>query len=164
MITLESFSNITNLKFSDDSGQRIDFLADIEGVGKGVPFTASNADPEPYGHDLYAAALSGTYGTITPYNATPATPEQLQTSARRVRDSFINNTDKLTIVDYSIDDQLLTSEQRQELFAIRAAFKSWPQLPGWPGVKLPSVPGWIAAELLSNGYKLPVWNISLPTE
>lgn len=160
MITLESFSNITNLKFSDDSGQRIDFLADIVGVGKGVPFTASNADPEPYGHELYAAALSGAYGTVTPFIATPSTPEQLQTNARRVRDSFINNTDKLTIVDYSIDDQLLTSEQRQELFAIRAAFKSWPQLTGWPAVPLPSVPAWIAAELQLNGHKLPVWDVS----
>lgn len=117
-----------------------------------------------YANDLLKTDLN----TIPP--AFPAHPDLSsgkdtpETTARRLRNSFIHATDLMTIVDYSIDDQLLTSEQRQELFAIRAAFKSWPQLPDWPAIPLPALPDWIAAELQSNGYKLPVWNTSQPTD
>lgn len=36
-----------------------------------IPFTASPDDPEQLGRDLYAAAMSGEYGDISPYVAPP---------------------------------------------------------------------------------------------
>lgn len=159
MITFESFSNIRNLKFSDDTGQRIDVVADIEGVGKDIPFTAVNGDPEPYGHELYAAVIAGTYGTIQPYTPPPVTAEMLANQARQLRDKFISITDKFVITDYTINDVYLSDVQRQELFAVRLDFKKWPSQPDWPSIPLPAIPEWIGNEIINRGYEIPSWSV-----
>lgn len=39
-----------------------------------IPFTASPDDPEDYGRQIYAEAIAGQFGEITPYVPPPAPP------------------------------------------------------------------------------------------
>ncbi|EAW8083229.1 hypothetical protein DQK58_09880 [Salmonella enterica subsp. enterica serovar Mississippi] len=156
-LSIESFSNIKNPKFADDSGYRIDITVDIESIGTDIPFTASFGDSESYGHQLYEAALNGEYGEVAPYIVGADTVEQVEYNARSVRNSFIANTDAMTIPDYTINDEYLTDEQRQELLDTRLAFKKWPETENWPNAPLPEVPEWIINELVKKGLGAPQW-------
>lgn len=156
---VSSFRNIRNLKFSDESGYSIDLIADIDGVGDNIPFTADDADPESYGHEIYAAAVNGIYGPVAPYTPPEVTPEMYAQQARRQRDNFLKITDHFVITDYTINDVYLSEEQRQELFSVRLSFKQWPKQPGWPDIPFPDIPQWIADEIINTGYALPVWPV-----
>ncbi|ECQ1753426.1 hypothetical protein FYX41_17810 [Salmonella enterica subsp. enterica] len=157
MITFKSFYNITNPQFSDGTGYRIDLIVDIVGLSSSVPFTAAYGDPETYGHQLYEAALNGEYGEVAPYVIESKNTEQIEYTARAVRDSFIANTDAMTITDYTIGDVYLTEDQLQELLNTRLAFKKWPETENWPNVPLPEVPEWIINELVKKGLNVPQW-------
>lgn len=155
MITVESFSNIHDLQYADSTGLRVNLLADIEGLGLNIPFTASTDDIEEYGRLIYTNALAEMYGAVSP---APSPPEsEIAYQARCARNSFVRASDPLTITDYSINDEYLTTAQREELFAVRMSFKRWPAQPGWPHIALPTVPQWINDELNARGYTLPQW-------
>lgn len=60
-----------------DSGHTlIDLEVTFEEIGK-VPFTATYADCAEHGRDLFARAVSGEFGPITPYIAPNVTMEQI---------------------------------------------------------------------------------------
>ncbi|MGL4486522.1 MAG: phage tail protein [Yersinia sp. (in: enterobacteria)] len=93
-----------------------------------------------------------------------ADTDQQAAVARRYRDAFIKATDPMMVSDYSIEDQLITEEQRTELVAIRLAYKQWPSQDGWPLIELPVItptgtdkPSWLLVEAVNNGYQVPVW-------
>ncbi|WP_432340293.1 phage tail protein [Yersinia enterocolitica] len=77
--------------------------------------------------------------------------------ARQHRDAFIIATDPMMVSDYSIDDVPLTEAQRSELTIIRAAYRAWPTVTGWPLVELPELPQWLLIEAVNQGYRVPVW-------
>lgn len=157
MTTLDSFSNIQSPVYVDNTGNLIDIIVDIDGLGSAMPFTASANDSTDYGRQLFQNAVSGIYGPVGPYVPPPVSLEQLQVHARLVRNSFIDATDRMTITDYTICDEYLTTGQREELFATRLNFRQWPAQPGWPQIPLPAVPQWISYELSTHGYVLPAW-------
>jgi hypothetical protein len=83
----------------------------------------------------------------------------LAAQARRYRDAFLTATDQMTLIDYSISDVPLSAEQRAELLAVRQAYKSWTNEPGWPLVELPELPVWLLIEAVNRGYRVPEWPI-----
>ncbi|QHM72476.1 tail fiber assembly protein [Mixta intestinalis] len=82
---------------------------------------------------------------------------ELKTQARKLRDSFILSTDRMLVEDYTINDILLTHEQREQLLKVRAKFKTWPNEDGWPQIDLPFIPPWILNEAVNNGYMVAIW-------
>lgn len=88
---------------------------------------------------------------------TEVSEDELKSQARKLRDEFILSTDRMLVVDYTINDIPLTAEQREELLKVRASFKSWPNDEGWPQIKLPEIPSWILIEAVDNGYVVPAW-------
>ncbi|WP_370610886.1 hypothetical protein [Klebsiella aerogenes] len=154
---ITQFSNIHSPAFTDGSGQYIDVVADIEGIGQSVTFTASQTDRETHGRELWQNAMNGDYGDIAAYAPPVKSEAEIQSEARQYRDRFIYLTDRMTLVDYAIDDEIITDAQKQEALSTRAAFRGWPKQPGWPHIPLPDVPGWMAAELTRSGFTLPVW-------
>jgi Caudovirales tail fibre assembly protein. len=89
--------------------------------------------------------------------AIPPTAEELQAKARKLRDSFIESTDKMIVPDFTISDAKLSNEQLDELYAVRSAFKRWPTSEDWPNVELPEIPQWILIEAVNNGYVVLNW-------
>jgi len=83
--------------------------------------------------------------------------EEIKAQARRLRDYFIEATDKMMVADYTISDIKLTDDQRDELSTVRSTFKSWPESNGWPDIELPEIPQWILIEAVNNGYVVPNW-------
>ncbi|ORM50743.1 tail fiber assembly protein [Mixta calida] len=83
--------------------------------------------------------------------------DELKAQARKLRDDFILSTDRMLVVDYTINDISLSDEQREELLKVRASFKTWPNDDGWPKIALPEIPSWILIEAVDNGYVVPVW-------
>lgn len=88
---------------------------------------------------------------------TQESDEQRKARARSLRDSFILSTDKLLIDDYTINNEVITDEQRTELMEVRASYKSWPQAEGWPNIELPDIPQWLLIEAVNNGYVVYSW-------
>lgn len=65
-----------------------------------IPFTASPDDPEQYGRDLYAAALTGAYGIIGAFTPPPpVTIEQLRARASLTRMEFFTALEGIGIYD-----------------------------------------------------------------
>ena len=83
--------------------------------------------------------------------------DELAAKARHYRNAFIIATDPMMVSDYSIDDVPLTEAQRSELTIIRAAYRAWPTVTGWPLVELPELPQWLLIEAVNQGYRVPVW-------
>lgn len=111
---INSFSNIKNPVFATDSGFSINITCDIAGIGVGILFTAMDADPEPYGHQLYTAALAGAYGTVAHYAAPVSVPNLL--SQTRDKETALNKL----IVDVfklqcAVDTNTATKEQNAQL-------------------------------------------------
>lgn len=68
---ISKFSNINTLIYSRADNTTINMVADIDGVGEGIPFTASANDPEQTGRDIYAHAVAGEYGAVAAYIPPP---------------------------------------------------------------------------------------------
>lgn len=154
---ITDFSNIHSPAFADESGQYIDVVADIDGIGQTVTFTASQNDQEAHGRELWQNAMNGDYGEIADYAPPVKSEAEIQAEAWQYRDRFIFLTDRMTLVDYAIGDEIITDSQKQEVLSTRTAFRSWPTQPDWPHIPFPVVTDWIATELTRMGFTLPVW-------
>lgn len=93
---ISKFSNINTPIYSNAENTTINIVADIDGVGGGVPFTASANDPEQTGRDIYANAIAGEYGAVAAYIPPPplTQPEIIlqntATQKRRLSDAAIS--------------------------------------------------------------------------
>ncbi|HDL7044074.1 TPA: phage tail protein [Yersinia enterocolitica] len=85
------------------------------------------------------------------------TDDELAAKARHYRDAFIVATDPLMVSDYCIDDIPLTQNQLTELATVRAAYRAWPTLEGWPLIELPELSQWLLVEAVNQGYIVPTW-------
>ncbi|TDN54624.1 virus tail fiber assembly protein lambda gpK [Buttiauxella sp. JUb87] len=68
---ISKFSNIRALVYSSADNTTINIVADIDGVGAAISFTASANDHEKYGQDIYANAAAGEYGVVAAYIPPP---------------------------------------------------------------------------------------------
>lgn len=82
---------------------------------------------------------------------------QYDIEARALRNAFLKATDPLMVIDYSINDELISEDQRREAAKTRVAMKAWPKTPGWPMVPLPSVSEWLMAQAIQNGFVNKTW-------
>lgn len=106
--------------------------------------------------------ISGDDGYPAWKDAPPLSSDQLSLTARQYRDAFIRATDPMMVSDYSIGDVPLTEDQRRELIATRAMYRTWPTLAGWPLIVLPAIgkfdkSHWLLVEAVNNGYVVPEW-------
>lgn len=85
------------------------------------------------------------------------TEDQKASVARVLRDTFLKTTDGMMVLDYTVNDVLLTDEQRAVAVATRVSFKQWPTQKGWPNIPLPSVPDWMMTEAIAKGFTNSVW-------
>ncbi|CNH74798.1 phage tail protein [Yersinia bercovieri] len=114
--------------------------------------------PAPSGQMLGVADNRPVWVDIPPLSPPPPlTADQLAAKARQYRDDFIVDTDPMMVSDYSIDDKPLTTAQRDELTATRAAYRAWPTVENWPLIELPELPQWLLVEAVNQGYRVPVW-------
>lgn len=67
-------------KFFNAEGTLIDLVVKFTDFDTTLPFTASPDDVEPHGRELYALAMSGSFGVIAPYVVPPAQPPQIPQS------------------------------------------------------------------------------------
>jgi len=85
-----------------DAGQTIiDLAVKFTAFDESLPFTASPTDQELHGRDIYARALAGEYGPISPYIAPPPTIPQSVTR-RQARQALLL-AGKLGLVQPAID-------------------------------------------------------------
>lgn len=90
---------------------------------------------------------------IPPYQYSATEKQEI---GRSIRNTFIRATDVMMLSDYTINDTLLTDEQKEEVTATRIAFKTWPTLDNWWNMDLPSVPQWIINDAHDNrAYEHP---------
>lgn len=82
---------------------------------------------------------------------------QYDVEARNLRNAFLKATDPLMVFDFTINDEMISEEQRREAAGTRIAFKTWPKTPGWPMVPLPSVPEWMMEQAVKNGFVNKAW-------
>lgn len=76
--------------------------------------------------------------------------EEKKSIGRVYRNNFVIATDVMMLSDYTINDTLLTDDQKKEVADTRIAFKTWPTLANWWNTSLPSVPQWIIDDANKN--------------
>ena len=79
-----------------------------------------------------------------------------QEIGRKFRNKFVFATDVMMLSDYTMNDTLLTDEQKEEIANTRIAFKVWPTTDNWWDTPLPTVPQWIIDDAAKNrAYEHP---------
>lgn len=73
--------------------------------------------------------------------------------ARELRDTIRNNIDKFLLPASTIDDILMTDEQKQLLIQDSLLLAKWPSVEGWPYVSLPTL-----SDLCQSIITIPVWS------
>jgi hypothetical protein len=125
-----NITNPRNLIWSDESGDSVDLIVDIEGVGE-APFTASKNDPEPHGRELFERAVSGEFGAIQDYvPPLPPTTEQLAYTAREKRNKLLDESDWTQMPDAPVD-KTVWNDYRQSLRDITEQ-SGFPENIAWP--------------------------------
>lgn len=81
---MSNVEHITNLIYSDETGNRIDCLVKFDTINFPVPFTADKNDSEEHGRAIYAAIKAGQYGEIAAYVIPPAPPSPEQQDGPKV--------------------------------------------------------------------------------
>lgn len=94
-----------------------------------IPFTASTDDTEEHGRDIYAAAITGEYGPIAPYDG-PSEEELLEQQVRAHRDQLLTEVD--AIVMNPLRWNSMTPQEQQAWADYRQALLDVPQQPGFP--------------------------------
>lgn len=132
--------------FTED-GKCISLLVTFDKLGE-IPFTASPDDVEEHGRRIYADALEGKYGAITPYMPPEVPYEQAAAHARAWRDSEVSATQWLVERHRDEITTTLSAAQFTELQVYRQALRDWPVAVGFPeGSTKPEAPVWLAAEI-----------------
>ncbi|MBU2708820.1 hypothetical protein KCM76_22695 [Zooshikella marina] len=65
-------------------------------------------------------------------------------TAREIRNAVRKQTDIMFNPGYTIHDELLTEEQKDQLFNYCLDLAKWPKQPNWPEIPLPTAPEWLA--------------------
>jgi len=108
-----------------------------------IPFTATADDVEQLGRDIYAAAITGEYGPIAPYDG-PSEEKILEQEARAKRDGLLRELD--AIVSNPLRWNAFTAAEQQALADYRQALLDVPQQEGFPDdIDWPQKPETIAA-------------------
>ncbi|MEG2039678.1 MAG: hypothetical protein RR068_01015 [Hafnia sp.] len=118
MITITSFSNIKNMNFVNEEQSAINLIADIDGVGEELPFTANSTDVMDYGRELYQRAINGDFGEIVEYVA-PVEVESkplLKATGKTVQELSI----EAYALQCAVDAGSAADEQIEELSTLRA--------------------------------------------
>lgn len=117
---------------------------------------------EPNSEDLasrgeYATELSGVCrlgdalidGVVVP----KVVPVDHAAMARNLRNGLRNSIDTYLMPAATINDVLVTDEQKQTLIADSLLLAAWPTTAGWPFVPLPTL-----SPLLNDLIAVPAWN------
>lgn len=94
-----------------------------------------------------ASTKTFSWEDIPPYQYSATEKQEI---GRSIRNTFIQATDVMMLSDYTINDTLLTDEQKEEVTATRIAFKTWPTTDNWWDTPLPTVPQWIIDDAAKN--------------
>lgn len=105
----------------------------------------------------YATELSGACrlgdalidGVVVP----KVVPVDHAAMARSLRNSLRNSIDTYLMPAATINDVLVTDEQKQTLIADSLLLAAWPTTAGWPFVPLPTL-----SPLLNDLIAVPAWN------
>ena len=73
--------------------------------------------------------------------------------ARELRNILRNNIDKFLLPASTINDTLVTNEQKQLLIQDSLLLAKWPSLVGWPYISLPML-----SDLCKSIITIPVWS------
>ena len=95
------YTTVTNLKYSDSTGNKIDCIVDFNGIGP-VPFTAYSGDTEPHGVEIYQRAIAGDFGSIDAYvSYVPSSSELKELSMVKSREELSRTNVAATLDGYN---------------------------------------------------------------
>ena len=78
--------------------------------------------------------------------------------ARELRNILRNNIDKFLLPASTINDTLVTNEQKKTLIQDSLLLAAWPASEGWPYIDLPAL-----SDLCQNLLTIPEWEYPLQT-
>lgn len=61
------YGDVSNLVWADEAHTMINMDVFFLVLNEAITFTASPNDPEPHGRELYARAVAGDFGPVSPY-------------------------------------------------------------------------------------------------
>lgn len=119
---------IKNPKYSSPDGSAIDVEWNHFEFGW-IPFTATPDDVEQHGRDIYAAAISGEYGPIAPYDG-PTEEDLLEQQMRAQRDQLLTEVDAMAT--NPLIWRAMTEAEQQAWADYRQTLLDVPQQPSFP--------------------------------
>lgn len=87
------------------------------------------------------------------------TPAEYEQQARKVRDAIRSQIDIYVLPTSTINDGLVTEEQKDILVQDSLTLAKWPSIDGWPFIDLPEL-----SSLTKSIIQIPVWDYPVNTE
>jgi len=123
--------NAKNPKYVNPDHSTIDLTIEHPKLGW-IPYTAHANDSEALGRDLYARAVTGEFGEITPYQP-PSEEQVLAEQTRKMRGERDRRLAQLdTVVSNPLRWAGYTADQQAALATYRQALLDVPQQEGFP--------------------------------
>ncbi len=124
-----------NPRWANRGQSRIDLQVRFEEIAEELPFTAEPNDVEAHGRDIYARAVSGEFGEVAQFEATPPSLEEVTDLMRETRNHKLREE-----VDPVVSNPLrwadLTPEQQQQYEGYRRALLDFTADPNFPWFSL----------------------------
>lgn len=145
-----------NPVWANRSQTLINLTVRFKEINEDLPFTANPNDSESYGRDIYAKAVSGEFGAVSPFSATPPSNDSVKEIVRQERNRKLE-----TEVDPIVSNPLrwagFTPEQQQAIANYRIALLDITNNPAFPWYNL------VVSET-DFGYSVDVSKIQWPTK
>lgn len=119
------------LKYAKDptwanrSNAKINLTVRFEEIDEDLPFTADPNDPAKHGRDIYARAVAGEFGQVSPFTATAPTNDDVSQATKAERNSRLAATDWTQSADVP-----QTTKDKWAIY--RQALRDVPQQEGFP--------------------------------
>ncbi|EAW1164263.1 DUF4376 domain-containing protein [Salmonella enterica] len=109
---------------------RFDDLTAPDGTPLYLPYTATKYDPEPYGVQLYNDLISGKYGFVTPFTATPDMIQSAKDQKHAEINAWRNTQENLSYVFQFNNHEWDYGKDTQERLSLSVQMAKQNKLPG----------------------------------
>ena len=111
----------TSPVWANEANSIVNLIVKFDGIPTDAPFSASPVDPAVHGRDLFARAVAGEFGPISPYSIPVLSSEQIREIAKANRAKAVDAIKVTTQAGNTFDgDEISQGRMARAIIALQA--------------------------------------------